>query len=279
LTIWFTDAAVAAWKAEPRTTRGGQRRCLALAINTAPTARAGFRLALRQNEGLLGSIVALLGLDLPVPDHTTLSRRAETLEVPKPRSGTRPIHLLVTARGCSYVVRASRWSRSTGAGNAGGAARCTLVWTPTPEGSSQPSGRRTTSMTHHRLVPCSTKSRAEASFAAAAAAAAAACDQDGVHGEAAARHPAAAVIVPPRSSAVPSATAETVPTNQNQHIRTIAGLGRMGWRKASGYNWRALVEAAIAHFKRVIGGGLHLCTGGRRVTEVAIAVRALNRML
>jgi hypothetical protein len=53
----------------------------------------------------------------------------------------------------------------------------------------------------------------------------------------------------------------------------------MGWRKASGYNWRALVEAAIAHFKRVIGGGLHLCTGGRRVTEVAIAVRALNRML
>jgi hypothetical protein len=95
LTIWFTDGAVAAWKAEPRTTRGGQRRYSALAINTAPTVRAGFRLALRQTEGLLGSIIALLGLDLPVPDHTTLSRRAETLEVPKPRSGTRPIHLLV----------------------------------------------------------------------------------------------------------------------------------------------------------------------------------------
>ena len=54
---------------------------------TALTLRAVFRLALRQTEGLIGSILRLLGLDLPVPDHTTLSRRAETLEVPQPRSG------------------------------------------------------------------------------------------------------------------------------------------------------------------------------------------------
>jgi hypothetical protein len=47
----------------------------------------------------------------------------------------------------------------------------------------------------------------------------------------------------------------------------------------SGYNWRALVEAEIARFKRVIGGGLHSCTDGRSATEMAIAVRALNRML
>ena len=53
----------------------------------------------------------------------------------------------------------------------------------------------------------------------------------------------------------------------------------MGWQKFSGYNWRALVEADIARFKRVIGGGLHSRTDGRRTTEVVIAVRALNRML
>ena len=53
----------------------------------------------------------------------------------------------------------------------------------------------------------------------------------------------------------------------------------MGWQKASGYNWRALVEADIARFKRVIGGGLRSHTDGRRATEVAIAVGALNRML
>jgi hypothetical protein len=99
LTVWFTDAAIAAWKAEPRTTRGGQTRYSALAIATALTLRAVFRLALRQAEGLIGSIIALLGLDLAVPDHTTLSRRAESLDLVRPRRGSGPVHLLVDSTG------------------------------------------------------------------------------------------------------------------------------------------------------------------------------------
>ena len=59
-----------------------------------------FRLALRQTEGLIGSIIGLLGLDLAIPDHSTLSRRAETLQVlPRPRSGIGPVHLLVDSTG------------------------------------------------------------------------------------------------------------------------------------------------------------------------------------
>jgi hypothetical protein len=54
LTVWFTPEAVAAWKAEPRTGRGGQPSYSALAIATALTLRAVFRLALRQTEGLIG---------------------------------------------------------------------------------------------------------------------------------------------------------------------------------------------------------------------------------
>ena len=72
LTVWFSDEAINAWAAEPRATRGGQPRYSALAILTALTLRAVFRLAHRQAEGLIGSIVALLGLTLRVPDHTTL---------------------------------------------------------------------------------------------------------------------------------------------------------------------------------------------------------------
>src|SRR3712207_4472074 len=103
-------------------------------------------------------------------------------------------------------------------------------------------------------------------------------DRDDVYGEVAARHPDAAVIVPPRSGAVPSDTAETAPTQRDRHLHLIAERGRTGWQKASGYNWRALVEADIARFKRVIGDGLRSQTDGRQATEVAIAVRALNRM-
>jgi len=75
------DGAVEAWRAAPR----GQRWQSSLAILTAFTLRAVFHLALRQTEGLIGSVIGLLGLALAVPDHTTLCRRAETLSVPRPR--------------------------------------------------------------------------------------------------------------------------------------------------------------------------------------------------
>ena len=78
------------------------------------------------------------------------------------------------------------------------------------------------------------------------------------------RHPEAAVVVPPRRDAVPSATAETAPTQRDRHLRSIAERGRLGWQKSSGYNRRALAEAAMSR---------------RQATEVAIDVRALNRML
>ena len=104
-------------------------------------------------------------------------------------------------------------------------------------------------------------------------------DRDDVYAEVAARHPAAAVVVPPRSNAVPSDTAESAPTQRDQHLQAITEHGRMAWQKASGYNWRALVEADISRWKRVVGDGLHFQTDGRQATEVAIAADVLNRML
>ncbi len=125
LTVWFTDEAVQAWKAEPRTTRGGQPDYSPLAILTALTLRAVFRLPFRQTEGLIGSVIGLLGLDLAVPDHTTLSRRAETLEVPRPKprgagasagndagedagGDAGPMHLLVDSTGLK-LYGAGEW--------------------------------------------------------------------------------------------------------------------------------------------------------------------------
>ena len=103
-------------------------------------------------------------------------------------------------------------------------------------------------------------------------------DRDDAYVAVAARHPDAAVVVPPRSSAVPSADAETAPTRRDRHLRLIAERGRMGWQRASGYNRRALVEADISRWKRVVGDGLRSQTDGRQRAEVAIAADALNRM-
>jgi hypothetical protein len=104
-------------------------------------------------------------------------------------------------------------------------------------------------------------------------------DRDYVYAAVAQRHPAAVVIIPPRSSAVPSQAAETAPTQRDRHIVRIADLGRLGWQRASGYNHRALIEADISRWKRVIGDALRSRTDGRQATEVAIATNVLNCML
>jgi hypothetical protein len=109
LTVWFTDQAVAAWKAAPRATPGGQPHYSDLAITTALTLRAVFHLALRRTEGPIGSILQLLGLDLPVPDFSTLSRRAQSLELPtQPRVSGGPIHLWGNSRPSRLMTEPSR---------------------------------------------------------------------------------------------------------------------------------------------------------------------------
>jgi hypothetical protein len=65
----------------------------------------------------------------------------------------------------------------------------------------------------------------------------------------------------------------------DRHLQRIAEKGRMGWQKASGYNKRSRVEATIGRYKQVIGDGLRSRNDRRRATEVAVAVRVLNRML
>ena len=104
-------------------------------------------------------------------------------------------------------------------------------------------------------------------------------DQDRVYASVAERHPTAAVVVPPRSTAVPSDTAGTAPTQRDRHLQCIAELGRMGWQKRSGYGRRSKAEAAIGRWKQVIGDALRSRTDERRATEVAVAVHALNCML
>ena len=277
VTVWFTEEAVAAWKAEPRATRGGQPRYSGLAITTALTLRAVFRLALRQTEGLIGSVLQLLGLDLAVPDHSTLSRRAETLVVPTPVPGARgkPVHLLVDSTGLKLCGPGEWLVEKHGT-------RTRRGWRKLHLGTDADTGRIVASvLTNHdaddgsQVGPLLDQVGGPvASFTADGA-----FDREDVYAAVAQQYPAADVIIPPRSSGVPSEAAETAPTQRDRHLRTIAERGRMGWQRASGYNHRALIEADISRWKRVIGDAMRSRTDGRQATEVAIATNVLNRML
>ncbi len=284
LTVWFTDEAIAAWTAEPRTTRGGQAWYSPLAILTALTIRAVFRLAYRQAEGLIGSVIGLLGLSLGVPDHTTLSRRAATLDVPRPRSGStgsdasadsKPMHLLVDSTGLKLCGKGEWLLEKHGT-------KTRQSWRTLHLGVDAGTGQIAASTLTTKDVDDASQvaplldqvARPVASFTGDGT-----YDQDRVYAGVAERHPTAAVVVPPRATAVPSDTAETAPTQRDCHLQHIAGHGRMAWQKASGYTKRARVEATMGRWKQVIGDELRAHTDERRATEVVVAVHALNRML
>jgi hypothetical protein len=81
ITLWLSHDTTAAWMAPRTGKRGAQPLYTDLAIKTALTLRLLFRLPLRQTEGFLSSILTLMGVSLPCPDHTTLSRRHVTVEI------------------------------------------------------------------------------------------------------------------------------------------------------------------------------------------------------
>ena len=277
LTVWVTEEAIAAWTAEPRTTRGGQRHYSPLAILTGLTLRAVFRLALRQTEGLIGSVIRLLRLDLAVPDHSTLSRRAKTLEVPRPqpRRDGEPLHLLGDSTGLR-LCGAGEWLLEKHG------TRVRRSWRKLHIGLDASSGQIVAASLTAKEVDDGDEvgslldqiTGAVASFTGDGG-----YDQDRVYASVAGRHPEAAVVIPPRATAVPSDTAATAPTQRDGHLKHIAEHGRIAWQEASGYTTRARAEAAIGRLKQVIGDGLRSRTDDRRATEVDIAVHVLNRML
>ena len=280
--MWFTDEAIEAWAAEPRTTRGRQPWYSPLAILTALTLRAMFRLAYRQTEGLIGSIMSLLGLTLRVPDHTTLSRRSAMLDVPRPLRRSvgadgeaEPLHLLVDSTGLKLCGPGEWLVEKHGT-------RTRRSWRKLHLGIDAGSGQIVAVSLTAKEVDDGAEAGAllgQVDSAAAAFTADGGYDQDSVSAAIAERHPAAAIIVPPRATAVPSETAETAPMQRDRHLQCIAEHGRMAWQKRSGYMRRALAEAAIGRWKQAIGDGLRSHRDECRATEVKVAALALNRML
>jgi hypothetical protein len=206
LTVWFSEEAIEGWGAAPRTTRGGQPLYSDLAISTALTLRAVFCLALRQTDGLIRSVLDLLGLDLAVPDHSTMSRRAETLRMPRPRGGREPVHLLVDSTGLKLCGPGEWLMERHGT-------RRRRSWRKLHLATDADTGRTVAAkLTGHDIDDGSQVGplldRIDGpvgSFTADGA-----FDRDDVYKEIATRCPDAAIIVPPRASAVPSETAVEV---------------------------------------------------------------------
>lgn len=253
VTVWFSAEAIERWRAEARTPPGGQRQYSDLAITTTLTLRTLFRLPLRQTEGLVNSIIDLLKIELAVPDHSTLSRRARTVHLPRPPTSTGGgLHLLIDSTGLKLCGPGDWLVEKYGT-------RTRRSWRKLHLGVDAATGRIVASLLTGNDVDDGSQAGLlldQVSGTVVAVIADGAYDRQDVYDAVRERQPAATVVVPPRSTAVPSDTADTAPTQRDRHLQDIVEHGRMAWQKATGYTLRALVEAAISRFKRVIGDGL-----------------------
>jgi len=261
LTLWIEDAALDCWQTSGPS---GQARFKDAAIQTSLMLRTAFKLALRQTEGLMTSVLTLMGLTLSAPDHTTVSRRAVALRVIQPAHSAawsvarldrqhRPAGLRSrprvggetwrevapalqsASRPAPPGDRLRRWRKLHLAADA--ASGMIVAQTLTDQDTDDPSqvgplldqiddpiGRVTTDGAYDGAPTYQTI----------------AAYGDGIK-----------VVIPPRTTAVPSGD-PGVPTQRDRHLAMIAEQGRLSWQVATDYGQRSLVETTMGRYKALI---------------------------
>jgi transposase len=215
----------------------------------------------------------MLEVEVPIPDHTTLSRRLKTLgEIPfRAVASQRPIHLLIDSTGLRIHVGNLRkppknraWRKMHLAVDAGTGE---IV-------ASDLTGRRTSDGTQ---VPALLR---QIDNRVASVCADGAYDTAGVY-EAAqeqgqGRH--VRVVISPRRNAQLRPRPSAALRERNRNLRGICRLGRREWHKHSGFSKRSMVENAVYRYKTIIGRDMTSRTLAGQLVEVQLACRVLNTM-
>jgi Transposase DDE domain len=271
LTLWIEDTALECWQT---TGPSGQARYMDAAIQTSLMLRTAFKLALRQTEGLMTSVLTLMGLTISAPDHSTISRRAETLPVIPPASvPPGPLHVLIDSSGLQ-VYGAGQWLEAKHGTKSrrkwcklhlavDAASGMIVAQTLTDQDADDPS--QVGPLLDQIDEPIG-QVTADGAYDGSPTYQTIAAHSDGIE-----------VVIPPRSTAVPGG--EGQPTQRDRHLAMIAEQGRLAWQAATGYGQRSLVETTMGRYKSLIGPRLRARGFAAQQTEAAIGVAVLNRML
>ncbi len=270
VTLWLAPEALDAWAPGRVGTRGGQFKYSDLAIETALTLRLICHLPLRQAEGFLNSLFGMMGIDRSAPDHTTLSRRSQHLDLT--RRGVPPderLHLIVDSTGLSIVgegewaaVKHGRrgkrgWKKlPVGVDRSG-----VIVAQALTEGNADDA---TTALTLIEAVEGDLASPGDAAY-----------DTIAFYDAAGAR--SATVVVPPTKASSVSRRGRRS-SARDRTIRMVKALGRRRWKQEAGYQRQARAENAFFRYKSIIGDGLRARTPEGRVAEALLACNLLNQM-
>ena len=278
LTVWISEDALGLWSAPRRTTRGGQQRYSDLAIELCLTLSVVFSQPLRQTQGMMRSIAALLEVNIAVPDFSTLSRRGNGLILQaKPSAHSRAaIHLVMDSTGLK-IFGEGEWLEQKHKTK-----RKRRSWRKLHLGLDLVSGEIVCADLTKDDVGDPTvlpELLDQADGPVALFLADGAYDGEPTSDLLAARFGLTIeVTIPPPKNAILSPNAVQDPTARDRHIAEIESHGRMAWQKATGYNRRSRGETLMGRWKAVISPKLKARNFANQKTEAKIGVRVLNRM-
>ena len=276
LTFWISREALQHWVVTEKTgERGASPTYSDLAIETMATLKALFHQAGRQTEGLMASIFELMKVRLPVPDHSTLSRRLSKLAVRLPvREKTGARHVVVDSRGVKVYGEGEWKVRQHGV-----------------------SKRRTWRKLHFCVDEqtlevvaggASTNSVADGEMLAELLAAVpgeiAQVSGDGAYDQRkcydAINHHHARATIPPRRGAKiwQHGNSQEERLVRDENVRAIRKVGRKKWKEESHYHRRSLAETTVFRDKTIFGDKLQSRRIENQFTEMFIKCAALNRM-
>jgi hypothetical protein len=263
--------AIATWAPAGVGTRGGQRQCSDVAIGTALTLRLLFHLPLRQTEGFLHSLFGMMGLELVAPDHTTLSRRGQHLDLTRARVPRgKGLHLIVDSTGLS-IVGEGEWARAKHG------VRGTRGWKKLHLAVDRSGVIVAEALTEGHVDDARTALQLIDAVDGdiASVTADGAYDSIAIYDAAGAR--GATVVVPPTNTLTVSRRRPRS-IARDCTIKKVRAIGQRRWKKASGYHRQARVENVFFRYKSIIGDGLRARSPAGQGTEAVLACNLLNQM-
>ena len=281
LSVWFSEKAVDQWCYDGPPQWGTDPTYADFAIEVCLRLRLVYHLPLRQTQGFVESLFALMDLDLPVPDYSTLSRRGQDLSIDlclsKQKDQDRPRHLVIDSTGLKVYGEGEWKQRQHGKSKR-------RTWRKLHIGLDEETGEITAErLTGNDKHDCSqvedlleqTLDQGEAISHVGG---------DGAYDKWKSYQAIEAVgaepVIPPQKNAKIKrhGNCKGPRLARDEAIRYIRRHGRGKWKRVHGYHRRSLAETALYRFKQLIGRVLRARRLATQRTEARLGCQILNRM-
>jgi hypothetical protein len=276
ITFWMSDDFEKTWMHTGEKQRGSQFDYSDQAILVMLTVKEVFHLTNRGVEGFVRSIFRMMKINLPVPDHTTLSKRGKDVKVNLPKKANQKVNIVMDSTGLKIYGEGEWKVRQHGVSKRRTWRKLHIGANP-EDGEIQAVILTENSVSDDAVVEVLLEQIEQEidKFAADGA-----YDKRKVYDALNAHSPGVKVLIPPRKNARiwrhGNTKAERLKRDEN--LRSIRKQGRKEWKKESGYHVRSLSETAMFRLKTIFGDALSARLLETQTTQALVRCAALNRM-